>query len=350
MKLKYIRIEKYKLFRDFDIDFCSDGIPQDIIVIAGINGTGKSTLLDYIRPQYMSTTHYGIIQVLVDNKERMFQVPPSLMESIDYKEVMDNVLCMDSGNSRVASKTLESIILKYVDKVVYEEGKTSFEAYGRIQAMIDDIFSEFNLHFRFKGLNADKHLKFVNSEGAEFGVEGLSDGERQLLEKVFPLFASNIKGQVVLMDEPDISLHPSWQSFLLPVLRRCAQNNDCQFIIATHSPQIISSAHNEELRILTRNERGDICAMSCEEGPYGWTVERVLDEIQNVKTQRVPEIDKRLERLRHDINANNFETDEFKRELTELEELLGVSDRDLTLIKLEMIRRRRESRVDEKDR
>ena len=93
--------------------------------------------------------------------------------------------------------------------------------------------------------------------------------------------------------------------------------------------------------MLTRNAEGYVQAEYCVDGPYGWTVEKVLDEIQEVPMQRVPEIERRLEALRMAVRGNRYDTEPFKHELAELEALLGYSDRDLTLIRLEIIRRKK---------
>ena len=197
---------------------------------------------------------------MAEEGEKTFQIPPTITQDSEYRRVFASVLYFSANNVEKVSKQLEEKILKYVDRFVYVEGRTSFEAYREIQALIDDVFADFHLQARFKGIDANKHLVFVNQNGAEFGVDGLSDGERQVLAKVFPLFAADARGRVILMDEPEESLHPSWQSYLLPVLRRCAKGNDCQFVLATHSPQIISSAHREEVRLLTRDAEGRIQA------------------------------------------------------------------------------------------
>lgn len=341
MKLKQVHIDSYKLFRGFDIDFCVDNRPLSIVVLAGINGNGKSTLLKYLLPKRISTNHTGTVNVLTDNGDESFQIPPSIGEYNRYKQVFDTILYFDAENVSQASGQLQREVLRYVDRVVYVEGKTSFEAYQEIQSLIDDVFADFHLQVRFKGIDENKQLVFVNGNGEAFGVDGLSDGEKQVLAKVFPLFAADMKGRVILMDEPESSLHPSWQGYLLPVLRRCAEANDCQFILATHSPQIISSAYKEEIRMLTRNAEGHVQAEYCVDGPYGWTVEKVLDEIQGVPMQRVPEIERRLEALRMAVRGNRYDTEPFKHELAELEALLGYSDRDLTLIRLEIIRRKK---------
>ncbi len=344
MKLKHIHIDNYKLFRNFDIDFRDGNEPLRIVVIAGINGIGKSTLLEYIKPKSMASTPYGTIQVEADGEDKTFEVPPSILQNKAYKEAFSSVLYFSADNAGTASQDLEKKIVKYVDRFVYEEGKTSFEAYERIQALLDTVFADFHLQVHFKGLNADRQLRFVNGDGVEFGVEGLSDGEKQLLAKVFPLFMGDIEGRVILMDEPDSSLHPSWQSYLLPILRRCAEENGCQFLLATHSPQIISSAYQKEIRILTRGVDGAIQAKQCEEGPYGWTVERVLDEIQNVPVLRVPNVEKRLADLRKGIQEKRYNDAHFQQELKELEGLLGYSDSDLVLIRMEIMRKQKEVR------
>ena len=341
MKLKHIHIDDYKLFHDFDIDFCKGDEPLGIIVVTGVNGNGKSTLLDYIKPKQAAKNPAGKISVEVEGTDQVFEVPPRLTQWTAYQEAFRYVLYFSPGNTGKASQQLEKEILKYVDRFVYVEGKTSFEAYREIQALIDTIFANFHLQVRFKGIDADKHLVFINPNNEEFGVEGLSDGEKQLLAKVLPLFFADMKGRVVLMDEPESSLHPSWQSYLLPVLRRCVESQDCQFILTTHSPQIIAAAYKEEIRILTRREDGHVQTEHCGEGPYGWTVERVLDEIQKVPMQRVPEIENRLEELRKKIRLGQHETGEFTKEMKGLEALLGFSDPDLTLIRLEVARRKK---------
>lgn len=344
MKLKHIHIDNYKLFHDFDIDSCDGNEPLRIVVIAGINGIGKSTLLEYIKPKNMSSTSFGTIQVVIDGEDKVFAVPPSILQDKAYKEAFSSVLYFSADNVGTDSLDLERKIVRYVDRLVYEEGKTSFDAYREIQALLDTVFADFHLQIQFKGLNADRKLRFINGDGVEFGVNGLSDGEKQLLIKVFPLFMGGMEGRVILMDEPDSSLHPSWQRYLLPILRRCAEENDCQFFLATHSPQIISSAYRKEIRILIRDANGYIRAEHCEEGPYGWTVEKVLDEIQNVPVQRVPDVEKRLEALRKAVRENRYTDEGFLHEMKALESLLGYSDPDLTLIRMEIMRKQKERR------
>ncbi|WP_294567765.1 AAA family ATPase [uncultured Succinatimonas sp.] len=343
MKIKQIHIDKYKIFQNFNIDFCTDDIPLKIIVLTGINGTGKSTLLEFItfhQFQADQKIRYGSLTVIDDSKEKNFDIPPKASTFEDYLKLFKNeVIYLGLKTADQATKNLSDVILEYVDNLIYEKNYRPNDAYQKINDSIQSIFGNFKFHIKFKGISGKKQLIFVTEKNEEFPVDSLSDGEKQILTKILPLFLSDIKNKIILMDEPESSLHPSWQSYLLPVLRQCADLNNCQFILASHSPQIISSAHTEEIRILKRDENGNIQASTCTEGPYGWTVEKVLNEIQKVGVQRVPEIEEKIASLHKDLADNNFESDEFNRKLAELEQILGESDADLMLIRMERIRK-----------
>lgn len=342
MKLKHIHIDKYKVFKDFDIDFCWGDKPQNLIVITGINGNGKTTLFrDIISSTNTTDKPQSIITVQDDNGIDSFTLP-MLPNNERYSEDFAKVRFYPA-NTNSSIEQLQHEILSYVDKCVYEKGKTSFEAYIEIQRLIDDIFNGFNLQIRFKGIKRDKKLIFVNDKEEEFGIEGLSSGEQQILSKAFVLFTEDMKGHVILIDEPEGSLHPSWQTRILSVFRRCSEFNDCQIIVTTQSPQIIASAHKEEIRFFTRNEEGYVIARTCDNSPYGWTVEKVLSEIQGVKYLRVPEIEDKLTELKELIWKGKYESEEFKQKLTAMEGTLGFSDPTLILIRMEVIRKKKKA-------
>ena len=66
------------------------------------------------------------------------------------------------------------------------------------------------------------------------------------MSEINPHIGNNSKG-VVLIDEIDLHLHPSWQREIIPVLRKVFPN--IQFIVTTHSPQVLSTLKKEKDRI-----------------------------------------------------------------------------------------------------
>lgn len=67
------------------------------------------------------------------------------------------------------------------------------------------------------------------------------------------------RGLLILIDEPEISLHPEWQSNFLPLLNKMFNNyKGCHFIIATHSPQILSSINNNNSFVINLEDNNKI--------------------------------------------------------------------------------------------
>lgn len=70
----------------------------------------------------------------------------------------------------------------------------------------------------------------------------LSSGEQQLLNLSIKLIASGKKDAVILVDEPEISLHVSWQRAIPEVFKIVSEELKCSIVVATHSPIVIASA------------------------------------------------------------------------------------------------------------
>lgn len=89
--------------------------------------------------------------------------------------------------------------------------------------------------------------------GKEFGIDGLSSGEQQIVYRAgYLLRHLNIKnGGVVFIDEPELSLHPEWQVGYLQFLQNIF-GTDIQFIIATHSPYIVKSGIDIDVVSITK--------------------------------------------------------------------------------------------------
>jgi len=91
-------------------------------------------------------------------------------------------------------------------------------------------------------------------------VDQMSDGEKCLFAMVGdlsrrlaianPTMSNPLNGTgIVLIDEIDLHLHPSWQRNIVSNLRNTFPN--CQFIISTHSPQVFGEVDAQSIRILT---------------------------------------------------------------------------------------------------
>lgn len=82
--------------------------------------------------------------------------------------------------------------------------------------------------------------------GREVGVSELSSGEQHLLVLAYELQFRAAKGTLVIIDEPELSLHVQWQASLLGDLLAMGENSDLQYLMATHSPTLVASMPQAE--------------------------------------------------------------------------------------------------------
>lgn len=356
MKIREIHIQNYKIFNGFDIDFTHEGKPLDIIVVAGINGSGKSTLLQFIDRMVCGNKKLSsgnskpegkIIAEKFDKEsgkliqynfaESLFSPYQSSID-IDDPSIVNDCLVKYFPSYSFEKKAFEYVFINYIDKLIYEEDKKSSEVYEIVRDRLNNIFEGFDLLVEFNLLDKKREIFFRNERSEKIPIEELSGGEKELITKAFSLYVSDIKNKVILIDEPESSLHPNWQNRILKIYEDFAKENNNQIIIATHSPHIIASTAKESLRLLVK--KGDrIEVVSDFDGSYGYEVQKVLLEIMNLESLRIPGIDKKIESLYELVHSNQYNSDKFIKLQNEMETLLGRNDKDLMLMRLEIAKR-----------
>jgi predicted ATP-binding protein involved in virulence len=106
----------------------------------------------------------------------------------------------------------------------------------------------------------------VNKQGIELRVDQLSTGERVFLAMAgdlarrLAMLAGDdprglLKRAIVLIDEVELHLHPTWQRKILPWMLRAFPR--CQFIVTTHSPQVIGDIEARHIRVLEFSGKGN---------------------------------------------------------------------------------------------
>ena len=122
----------------------------------------------------------------------------------------------------------------------------------------ENAFNEFFDAVKFKGVdNTDREeIKILfEKHGKEIPVDSLSTGEKQIVFRGAHLLKNinSMSGGIVLIDEPELSMHPKWQQKVLAYYRRLFDKNgiqDAQMIIATHSEYVLRSALEDRENVL----------------------------------------------------------------------------------------------------
>lgn len=165
------------------------------------------------------------VQKLSDNRVRTeldWEIHQLQIKYMDYQLNMsrkkDAIFKENQGNHFIDNVVIGLKELTYPQK--------------RFLEIIDELFLETN-----KKINRDKNqLEFLLGD-REINAYQLSSGEKQLLIILLTVLVQDNKPSILLMDEPEISLHIEWQRKLIKYIRTL--NPNAQVIIATHSPDII---------------------------------------------------------------------------------------------------------------
>ena len=118
-----------------------------------------------------------------------------------------------------------------------------------------------------------------------------------------------------MIDEPEIALHPAWQQKIIKVYSRIGKNN--QFIIATHSPQIIASVPYQHLIIL-KKENGKIVSHYPDQPPIGADVNSILDDFMGVKSEFPDKVVELHKSYREKVEQGLEKTEEAEKIRTDL--------------------------------
>lgn len=346
MKLRKIKINNYKIFKDFELDMTKNGQIQNLIVIAGINGSGKTTILkDIIFEFFANHRINGHTAIFVDYVDK--KTSENIVLELDRQRLNDaNELNTSSyldlkfpdtyyfKAGEIDPKGAKEIILEFIDKLIYLQDKKSSEAYTIVQKILEDLFYGFDMQVNFSGIGKNRDIYFENNNEKQIKIAELSSGEQELITKCFSLYLADIKNSIILVDEPEGSMHPNWQNRIVNIYKKIADENNNQIFIATHSPHIVSSVNKEQIRVLIKDE-DKIMAIQEFSGSYGWRVDKVLLEIFRITTLRTPLIEKEINHLKKQILDDKFNTDEFKTKFSEMEKILGYDDSDLTMLRFE---------------
>ena len=111
---------------------------------------------------------------------------------------------------------------------------------------------------------------------------------------------------IVLIDEVDLHLHPSWQQRILDDLTRTFPN--AQLIVSTHSPQVLTTAKPEHVVELCREEDGRIVAGSPASATYGAEAGDVLSSVMRVNERPENDFKIALDRYRRLVSSGDGES------------------------------------------
>lgn len=271
MSTSYIkRIEISKLWGKYDIVW--DNLHPDVNILVGINGSGKSTLLSAIRICFrIDINEFQRLKLhtirlegsaneeLVLNNQGRFDYPS---DEAFPPHVLINTFDVSVDKSKLEAD--ESPLMLELRQLIYQTGRNSFNDYRlmatqsvekaiEVNKRIQKLFDIINKFFEDTGktiqIDSTNKLVFITKNDI-IDLNKLSAGEKQLLLILFKVFLMEEKPYILLMDEPEISMHLIWQQDLIQTIRKL--NPNIQLIISTHSPSIYSKGWGNKITFMEK--------------------------------------------------------------------------------------------------
>jgi len=223
-------------------DLISNAIKSSADITSALDSTYPNRLVKNLREK-TDYTYAQLNEELSDlNEKRKYLSAAGLVVDAQDSEL---AVIQDEHNDLIVIS-----MKQYV-----EDSKLKLEPYENLAKKISLFMSILSSRFKHKRLKVSKEdgLEFTsiindkNNKPIEIDLTKLSSGEQHELVLFYKLIFNSTPGDLILIDEPELSLHISWQNQFIDDLKRVAEINKFTAVIATHSPDIISS--NWDLRI-----------------------------------------------------------------------------------------------------
>jgi ABC-type Mn2+/Zn2+ transport system ATPase subunit len=134
-----------------------------------------------------------------------------------------------------------TVLSPYVNSVI-----TRLNALSDVHSMMETFEEEMQNYLKDKrvSLHLDRGIRFFDSKGAQLDPASLSSGERQLIFLFCAALLSRAGRCIIMIDEPELSLNVKWQRLLVSSLSHLTKGATTQFVMASHSIEIISQHRN----------------------------------------------------------------------------------------------------------
>lgn len=208
------------------------------------------------------------------------------------------------------------------DKLPDDDNKqTCLLVRDAVQQAIDACLASTGLHDLYYNFKLDAFV-VSHPDTGEMIVDDLSDGFRSILSMVADLAYRMVRlnpflGRqaildtpgIVLIDEIDMHLHPSWQQTVLLDLQKAFPK--VQFIVTTHSPQVLGSVPPDSIRVLEWEK--EFVGVRRVNFSLGATSYQILQDIQNVqpRSEKLP-IVQHLKRYLELVSEDKWDSEEAK--------------------------------------
>lgn len=202
---------------------------------AELDRTFPVRLLNYLRGNIKTTASelFGDLQELETKRKKLADIGVLSTEENDLSKLMN---LKDDDKDRV---------LRSVFKLYIKDSQEKLQRYDTVSEKASLFLNIINSRFKNKYLTLDRSKGFVvkphKDSDNEIDLDKLSLGEQNEIILFYDLIFNTQADSLVMVDEPEISLHLEWLQKMLGDFQNVSELNGFRMLIATHSPDFVGN-------------------------------------------------------------------------------------------------------------
>lgn len=277
-------------------------------------------------------SYYGSGRLWVVHKDMQRKKVLSESRSLGYEDCLSSASNFKQLQQWMGKATLAA--MQQLQMEAYK-GYTLADQLAGIQHAVDQVLAEEGWH-NFHYSLTHEELAMQHDDLGLLPVSLLSDGVRAMVSLVADLAwrcaklnphlgreAAEKTPGIVLIDEVDLHLHPAWQQRVIQNLTNAFPL--VQFIVTTHSPQVLSTVEKESIRLIKFGQQSSASAERPMAVSYGEESQNVLQAIMEVDPQPpVPER-QQLAQLTTLVESGDYQSEPARVLWRQLEERLSAN-------------------------
>lgn len=190
--------------------------------------------------------------------KRLFAAKDGIKDQAEYQ------LCLEEANEKFKKlNTYNLVDMTIIDeknynptystalKIYFDDFTEKYKVFQNLISKLDLFTKIINSRLTFKQIRItrDNGFEIVDNDNPKkvLQLSQLSSGEKQEIVLFYDLIFNTKEKLLLLIDEPEISLHIAWQKKFLDDLLEVSQQIELQIIVATHSPQVISNHYDIQI-------------------------------------------------------------------------------------------------------
>lgn len=170
-----------------------------------------------------------------------------LIDDFDTKTIRNSI---KKAKTNEQIKFLSTVITPFLEGI-----NAKLDALEIVEKTLNLFIKTVNEYFTNKVITFNLNVGFglIQNENEEIKFSWLSSGEKQLLMLLINTITSADDATIFIIDEPEISLNIKWQRKLIKTLLAFSNDKNVQFILATHSFELLSAYKNNISKLIDEN-------------------------------------------------------------------------------------------------